>query len=94
MSFSAGSKDAKNLSFSPHNPNLLMTNDSDEIIFWDIRNPEKRLLAIKGSGFDQVEFCKYHGDMLLISKEHDIQVFDLKNYKTDLQSESSCVTVD
>jgi len=70
-----------------------MTNDSEEIAFWDIRNTSKRLLAIKGSGFDQVEFSKYHGDMLLISKDQDIQIFDLKNYKGDLQSDPSCVTV-
>jgi len=70
-----------------------MTHDSEEIVFWDIRNTSKRLLAIKGSGFSQVEFCKYHGDMLLVSKDHDIQIFDLKNFKGELQSDSACTTV-
>jgi hypothetical protein len=81
------------MDFSPHNEHLLMTSDNEELVFWDLRNTAKRLLNIKVTGLSKVEFCNSRGDLLIVSKDQDIEMLDLKKFKAEASSEKHCIDV-
>lgn len=72
---------------------MLLTNDAEELAIWDLRNLNKRLFTIKCSNLGEAEFYKAKGGYVLISRQNNIELIDLANYKGEEVNEKNGISV-
>lgn len=69
------------LSCSPHNDVLLLTGDTDEINFWDIRSLSKALYSIKCGQAYQMEFSLWSSNFVWVSRETSVEAVSIADCK-------------
>ena len=81
------------LDCSPHNENLFLTGDNEEINFWDFRNYSKSLFSVRSVNCFKVEFSQVTPDLIMVSKELAIEYLSLSEFKPNEPGEGSGVKV-
>lgn len=81
------------LSCSPHNDVLLLTGDTDDISFWDIRNLTKALFTIKTGPAYQMEFSLASSNFVWLSRDTMVEAISLADWKQGTSSDLSGLKV-
>ena len=92
-SFQALAREPRSLDFSPFAESLVLMADGEEIVFWDVRNYSKKLYSLKFAGVGAAEFCLSRGDFVVLSRENEVKIVDLKVSKGDEGGEHNGGTV-
>ena len=81
------------LDCSPHNENLFLTGDNEEINLWDFRNYSKSLFAVRSANCFKIEFSQMTPDLIIASKELAIEYLSLSELKSNEPGEANGVKV-
>ena len=92
-SFQALAREPRSLDFSPFAESLVLVADGEEVVFWDIRNFSRKLYGLKFAGVAAAEFCLSRGDFVVLSRENEIRILDLKLSRGDEGGEQNGGTV-
>ena len=92
-SFQAHNNSTRSLDFSPHTDFMLLTSDADELVFWDLRNLNKRLFTAKSSNLNDAEFYRAKGGCVLMSRQNNVELLDLARYREGEADDKNGVSV-
>lgn len=81
------------LSCSPHNDALLLTGDTEEISFWDIRNLSKPLFNVKSGPAYQMEFSLVSSNIVWLSRDAMIEAISLVDWQPNSNAETNGLKV-
>lgn len=67
----------KGFDFSTEKPNIFFTTDGSELVLWDVRNLDKRLISFKRGSIREAQFFLTSNINIIYLDYHKVQVLNL-----------------